>query len=84
MTTTSYTSFDGPVRLVSGPLEAAALAVKRAVDANTPEIVWIFDDATGRSLDLNFHGSDDDVLARVAKWGREGQDDRTIVIVKAV
>ena len=25
-----------------------------------------------------------DVLARVAKWGREGQDDRTIVIVKAV
>lgn len=25
-----------------------------------------------------------EVLARVAKWGREGQDDRTIVIVKAV
>jgi sigma-B regulation protein RsbU (phosphoserine phosphatase) len=25
-----------------------------------------------------------DVLARVAKWGRPGQDDRTIVIVKAV
>ena len=24
-----------------------------------------------------------DVLARVAKWGREGQDDRTVVIVKA-
>lgn len=25
-----------------------------------------------------------EVLARVAKWGREGQDDRTIVIVRAV
>jgi sigma-B regulation protein RsbU (phosphoserine phosphatase) len=25
-----------------------------------------------------------EVLARVAKWGREGEDDRTIVIVKAV
>ena len=25
-----------------------------------------------------------DVLARVAKWGREGEDDRTVVIVKAV
>jgi sigma-B regulation protein RsbU (phosphoserine phosphatase) len=25
-----------------------------------------------------------EVLARVAKWGREGQDDRTIVIVKAI
>ncbi|HEX8170921.1 MAG TPA: PP2C family protein-serine/threonine phosphatase [Thermoanaerobaculia bacterium] len=25
-----------------------------------------------------------DVLARVAKWGREGEDDRTIVIVKAI
>jgi serine phosphatase RsbU (regulator of sigma subunit) len=25
-----------------------------------------------------------EVLSRVAKWGREGQDDRTVVIVKAV
>jgi serine phosphatase RsbU (regulator of sigma subunit) len=25
-----------------------------------------------------------EVLAKVAKWGREGQDDRTIVIVKAI
>jgi len=25
-----------------------------------------------------------DVLARVAKWGREGEDDRTVVIVKAI
>jgi len=24
-----------------------------------------------------------EVLARVAKWGREGEDDRTVVIVKA-
>jgi sigma-B regulation protein RsbU (phosphoserine phosphatase) len=25
-----------------------------------------------------------EVLARVAKWGREGEDDRTVVIVKAI
>jgi hypothetical protein len=25
-----------------------------------------------------------EVLTRVAKWGREGEDDRTIVIVRAV
>ena len=25
-----------------------------------------------------------EVLAKVAKWGREGEDDRTVVIVKAV
>jgi serine phosphatase RsbU (regulator of sigma subunit) len=25
-----------------------------------------------------------EILAKVAKWGRAGQDDRTIVIVKAV
>jgi uncharacterized protein len=66
-----YTAFDGPVRLASGPLETAALAVKRAVDANTPETVWIFSDATGRSVDLNFHGSTDDVLARVARHQAE-------------
>ena len=67
----SYTAFDGPVRLASGPLDAAALAVKRAVDANTPETVWIFSDSTGRSVDLNFHGSTDDVLARVAQHQAE-------------
>ncbi len=67
----SYTAFDGPVRLASGPLATAALAVKRAVDANTPETVWIFNDATGRSVDLNFHGSVDDVLARVAQHQAE-------------
>lgn len=66
-----YTAFDGPVRLFTGPLDAAALAVKRAVDANTPEIVWVFDDATGRSVDLNFHGSPDDVLTRVARHQAE-------------
>ena len=67
----TYTAFDGPVRLASGPLATAALAVKRAVDANTPETVWIFSDTTGRSLDLNFHGTVDDVLARVAQHQAE-------------
>ncbi|HET7795109.1 MAG TPA: DUF2239 family protein, partial [Rhizobacter sp.] len=63
-----YTAFDGSVRLASGSLEEAALAVKRAVDADTRETVWVFDDATGRSLDLNFHGTAEDVLARVARY----------------
>jgi hypothetical protein len=70
-TSARYTAFDGPVRLASGPLDTVALAVKRAVDANTPETVWIFSDATGRSVDLNFHGSSDDVLARVARHQAE-------------
>lgn len=30
-----------------------------------------FDDTTGRSVDLNFHGSVDDVLARVAQHQAE-------------
>lgn len=70
-TSACYTAFNGPVRLASGPLDTVALAVKRAVDANTPETVWIFSDATGRSVDLNFHGSSDDVLARVAQHQAE-------------
>ena len=62
-----YTAFNGATRLTSGTLEATALAVKRVVDADTPETVWIFSDDSGRSVDLNFHGSSDDVLARVAR-----------------
>jgi len=70
-TSARYTAFDGPVRLASGPLDTVALAIKRAVDADTPEIVWVFDDSTGRSVDLNFHGTRDDVLARVARHQAE-------------
>jgi hypothetical protein len=61
----SYTSFDGHRRIATGSLQANALAVKRALEAGAVGPVLIFDDATGRSVDVDTRGSDEAVVARL-------------------
>jgi uncharacterized protein len=58
-----FTAFEGQRRLVSGTLAEVALGVKRAGQATSPII--IFSDATGRSLDLDLRGTDDEIVARL-------------------
>lgn len=60
----SYTSFQGHRRLASGPLHVVALAVKLATERGSSRSVLIFDDSTGRTVDLDTRGSDEDVLTR--------------------
>jgi uncharacterized protein len=60
----SFTAFEGRRRLVTGTLAEVALAVKRAGQAAP---IIIFNDATGRSLDLDLRGSDDEIIARLPK-----------------
>jgi len=60
----SFTAFVGQRQLISGSLAEVALAVKRA-GGPTPTI--IFSDTTGRSLDLDLRGSDDEIIARLPK-----------------
>ncbi|MEC4598975.1 DUF2239 family protein, partial [Burkholderia vietnamiensis] len=62
----SYTAFDGHRRLASGALETVALAVRRAADDAASGPIAIFDDATGRTIDLDLRGTADDVRARYA------------------
>ncbi|MCE9670760.1 DUF2239 family protein [Myxococcus stipitatus] len=62
----SYTAFDGYRRLASGPLATVALAVKRVADDGMSGTVVIFDDATGRSIDIDVRGTVDEVRARFA------------------
>jgi hypothetical protein len=49
---------------VCGPLQEVALAVKRA-EQRAAERVAIFSDATGRAIDLDLRGSDDEIAARL-------------------
>jgi uncharacterized protein len=58
-----FTAFEGQRRLVSGTLAEVALAVKRAGQAAFP--ILIFSDASGRSLDLDLRGSDEEIIARL-------------------
>ncbi|WP_104011773.1 DUF2239 family protein [Burkholderia anthinoferrum] len=62
----SYTAFDGHRRLASGPLATVALAVRQVAGDATSGTILIFDDATGRSIDLDLRGTADDVRARYA------------------
>lgn len=65
-TSPSYTSFQGHRRLASGPLHVVALAVRLAAEKR-PEPILIFDDNSGRSIDIDTRGTDDDIFAHYAQ-----------------
>lgn len=65
----TYTSFQGHRRITSGPLPTVALAVKHVLETGSHEPVLIFDDRTGRSIDIDTRGADADVLTRFAAGG---------------
>lgn len=60
-----YTSFNGHRRIATGPLKTVALAVKQAAESGAVGPVLIFDDTTGRSIDIDTRGSDQEMLARL-------------------
>src|SRR5690242_2258100 len=59
----TFTAFAGQRRLITGPLADVALAVKRAGTAPAP--IAIFDDRTGRAIDLDLRGGASEILARL-------------------
>jgi hypothetical protein len=60
------TAFDGHRRLHSGPLAEVVLAVKQAERAGAPGPLLIYDDASGRVIDVDTRGSDKQILARLS------------------
>jgi len=65
-----YTSFDGNRRLATGSLQVNALAVKSALESGAPGPVLIFDDATGRTIEVDTRGTEQQVIARLAGIAR--------------
>src|SRR5262249_22997543 len=60
------TAFVGSRLLLAGALADVALAVNAATPAATDPIL-VFDDATGRVIDLDLRGSKAEIVARLAK-----------------
>jgi uncharacterized protein len=60
-----FTAFMGHQRLASGPLAEVALAVLKASGSLGTEPIVIFDDATGRPIDLDLRGTEQDIVARL-------------------
>lgn len=63
--TETFTAFEGERRLASGPLAEIALAIKRTIQFPSGMIA-IFSDATGRAIDLDLRGSNEEVVTRLA------------------
>lgn len=64
MTIAPYTAFAGPKLLASGPLAEVAVAVKIATGVMADPVI-IFDNATGKSLDVDLRGSHREIVARL-------------------
>ncbi len=64
------TAFDGHRLLLSGPLVDVALAVKAATENGSSNAILVFDDATGRVVDLDLRGSEADVVERLSQPSR--------------
>lgn len=69
------TAFIGERILASGAPGAVALAVKRALaqrggDASAPAVL-IFDDRSGRQIDFDLRGTDQEIVARLQPAGRQ-------------
>jgi len=62
----SYTAFAEKRRIASGDLTAVTLASKRVCDAGEPLTIMVFDDSTGRQVEIDLHGSFDDVAHRLS------------------
>lgn len=63
---TYCTAFQGTVRIASGPLAQVAAKIKAVVDAGEPSIVLILDDLTSEPIEVDFRGSVEDVVKRLA------------------
>ena len=59
-----YAVFDGHRKIASGPLAVAALAVKQAMESGSVGPVLIFDNTTGRTIDIDLRGTADEITAR--------------------
>jgi hypothetical protein len=75
-----FTAFTGHRRLASGPLAEVTLAVLKASKAAT-EPILVFDDANGRPIDLDLHGTERDIVARLPSPAAnfETSDDEAVV-----
>jgi uncharacterized protein len=60
------TVFEDHRQLLSGPLIEVALTVKTAIERGSSKTFLVFDDATGRVIDLDLHGSKAEIVERLS------------------
>lgn len=61
----SYTAFSGERCLATGAPSHVAVAARAALDEQSERNLLVFDDATGRQVDLDLRGSPEEIAARL-------------------
>ena len=64
MSESTYTTFVGQQRLVTAPLAETLTRTRQHLDQKGPHGVLIFDDLSGRQVDFDFSGTEEQVLER--------------------
>ncbi|EHK68070.1 DUF2239 family protein [Achromobacter arsenitoxydans] len=64
--TDPHTAFEGNRILAAGPLADVALAVKHAMAARGDDTIIVFQDASGKQVDLDLSGNEAQIIARHA------------------
>lgn len=78
----AYSAFSGVHLVASGPLDRVLLAAAASVreagaeqGGRAPPMILFFEDATGRQVDMNLHGTPEELLARELPPAPEAADD---------
>ena len=61
----TYTAFIGGKRIAAGTLAETAAGVRAAMDGDATAMALIFEDATGRAVDVDLRGTAEEVRARL-------------------
>ncbi len=76
----SCTAFVGQRLLQSGPLVEVALSTKTVSENDSSQGILIFDDATGRVIDVDLRGTKSEIIARLSRqseaYGRAANGSR--------
>ncbi|KQZ15535.1 hypothetical protein ASD44_16835 [Mesorhizobium sp. Root554] len=70
----TITAFSGEHMFASGPAGEVALAVKATQDLDNATTVLIFDDLTGRQVDFDLRGSNEEILGRLKAKTRQPEE----------
>lgn len=73
-----YTAFENHKILCRGNLNQVILKVKKRIDKGSNASLIIFSDDTGKSMDFNFQGSEEDVLKRLVVFHKDPDSTESI------
>lgn len=81
---TRILAFDGDRLLAQGEASDVALLAKRHIESSPEAQVLLFDEATGQNVEIDYEGTEEDVLRFIESWGRFPKPDPRKTVAREV